>query len=405
MKFKSFKTRITITFVSHFLVAILALAVASTYFAANVIRREAQNHLYTAAESRAGHIDTYLQQNIERLKLITSRTKLRATLAAYNEDPQEQYLVDMTNIIRDAQTSVTEIERICVVDLTGTVIASTNEDFCGKDISSKDFYTGGLLEEHVYYVLEDGTYKMFVTGPFKDGDKILGVGITVLSLDSLREIVHKRTGLGETGEVLIGFMGSENSPVFPLERLFEEVAAEEVSSEATAGPMKAALQGKEQFFPSGTDYRNEEVYAVSQYIESGKLGLVAKIDKADALGDLYMLIAVYGVVALTISILIGLRLRAAAENIVQPLSSLQEGVARISEGDLNYTIRSSSDDEIGALVKAFNGMAQKLKVFKEDMEGQVQKRTAQLQEFNSKMVGRELKMAELKKELEKLRGE
>lgn len=67
-------------------------------------------------------------------------------------------------------------------------------------------------------------------------------------------------------------------------------------------------------------------------------------------------------------------------------------------------------DEIGTLYRAFNEMINKLNAHHQDLEQQIKEKTKQLnakleelEEFNKLMIGRELKMIELKKEIEKLK--
>ncbi len=47
--------------------------------------------------------------------------------------------------------------------------------------------------------------------------------------------------------------------------------------------------------------------------------------------------------------------------LVRPIAALAEGVSRMAEGDLNYKIPISSDDELGKLTRAFNRMVQTVK--------------------------------------------
>ncbi|MDO8429759.1 MAG: HAMP domain-containing protein [bacterium] len=101
--------------------------------------------------------------------------------------------------------------------------------------------------------------------------------------------------------------------------------------------------------------------------------------------------------------------------IAKPLIKLKEAATRIASLDFSSTttttITTGSGDEIGALGQAFNVMISKLKESYSGLEKQVQSRTAQLEEkmaesekMNDLMVGRELKMVELKKEIAELKG-
>lgn len=77
----------------------------------------------------------------------------------------------------------------------------------------------------------------------------------------------------------------------------------------------------------------------------------------------------------------------------------------VAGGNLDVRVMESGADEIGALTKAFNAMTKKLKESRESLEKKVRDRTEKLERDNKIMVGRELKIVELKKEVEDLKGQ
>ncbi len=112
-----------------------------------------------------------------------------------------------------------------------------------------------------------------------------------------------------------------------------------------------------------------------------------------------------------------------ATGVTRPVMELTRAVDRIGNGD--YTVDFSSlyntrvQDEVDKLANAFNQMTidikkgkQKLEDYSSKLEQQVEDRTStlsekmkELEQMNKFMVDRELKMVELKKEIEKLKRE
>lgn len=89
-----------------------------------------------------------------------------------------------------------------------------------------------------------------------------------------------------------------------------------------------------------------------------------------------------------------------------PLLDLKYVVDEIIEtGDLNRQAPDDSDNELGSLGKSFNKLKNKLKKSQFEMEEKVQARTSDLQALNSSMVGRELRMIELKKQVAVLQNQ
>lgn len=108
-----------------------------------------------------------------------------------------------------------------------------------------------------------------------------------------------------------------------------------------------------------------------------------------------------------------------SRNLTRPLKKLLKGTNEIAKGNLDFKIEIESEDELGKLSAQFNEMTQQLKETKINLEKsktglkvEVEERTKELQEklqelenFQKFVVGREIKMMELKKEIKRLEKE
>jgi len=95
--------------------------------------------------------------------------------------------------------------------------------------------------------------------------------------------------------------------------------------------------------------------------------------------------------------------------IIGPVEQLHQGAEKIGQGELDYRLKIDSGDEIEDLAKAFNSMAERIYISHGELQEQVRVRTEELNEklaelkvFNRTMVGRELRMVQLKKEINDL---
>ena len=93
-----------------------------------------------------------------------------------------------------------------------------------------------------------------------------------------------------------------------------------------------------------------------------------------------------------------------AKRITSPIIDLTEVARRISGGDFSQQAKTESSNEIGVLALTFNEMTSKIRDYQQGLEQKVAERTRELERMNKLMVGRELKMIELKKEIERLKG-
>lgn len=96
--------------------------------------------------------------------------------------------------------------------------------------------------------------------------------------------------------------------------------------------------------------------------------------------------------------------------VITPIRKIQEASEKIRAGYLDWRTAVKSKDEFGELAKAFNGMAEKLQKSQTELENTVASRTKELHQrvrelerLTKLLVGRELKMAELKKEIARLK--
>lgn len=117
------------------------------------------------------------------------------------------------------------------------------------------------------------------------------------------------------------------------------------------------------------------------------------------------------VVAILAGALFGIFYIFADRRMSKPLKNMTELAIEISKGKFGEEINITTKDEIGSLAAAINSMSRDLKSLYVEMDKRVKERGAKLEEkiqelqkFKEITVGRELKMIELKKELDKLKG-
>jgi len=134
--------------------------------------------------------------------------------------------------------------------------------------------------------------------------------------------------------------------------------------------------------------------------------VIAKTKKEFLLITLISILAIVGILSFSIKI-----------TVIDPIKQLLKGMDKIGSGGLDYRVRTKRQDEIGDLFSSLNVMAEKLKdrteALKREREGLAEKvaqKTKELQEkvddlekFNKLTIGREIKMVELKKEIDKLK--
>lgn len=371
------------------------------YRSVQLREHDAMSELLAIGKLRADYIENYI------LRLITE-----AELIATQQTLSDEELQRMTGLAQG-------IEGVFVLDAAGDVVATSGKIPHGTNHAEQLPFLAGKTRTTFFpknYSSLSGEYVMVVATPFHDG-----VLVVLMNTQAVEDIVKDKTGLGETGEVLVAIQNGDQR-ISLFDRLFESDAlTQSVENENTAEPMKQALLGNEVTFSSALDYRNEPVIAVSQYITTGNIGLVAKIDRAEIVGVYkkeYLRNAfISGIMILFITILFG---SVVALRISNPINRLIRAMDAISESGFGTKVEEqliTSQNEIGQMAKVFNHMIDRLQESKNEVDMKVHEQTKEiveqqkktkvamqdLEEINKAMVGRELKMVELKKEIERLK--
>ena len=91
--------------------------------------------------------------------------------------------------------------------------------------------------------------------------------------------------------------------------------------------------------------------------------------------------------------------------ISSPLRHLLVTLKNVAQGLKNQKINVESGYEVSEISRAFNLMTEKIDSAQEHLEKQIVSRTKELEEVNTFLIGRELRMIELKKEIQRLKKE
>jgi hypothetical protein len=250
-----------------------------------------------------------------------------------------------------------------------------------------------------HYKASFGEPAFFIGTTVFDGDNFIGALIYQINPDQLDRVMTdnkkwEQQGLGETGESflvaqdykfrsspreflqhpkeyfsLLARQGVSKEKIDWIKRTNSPILIQSVRSEA----VKRALSGQ-----SGEveylDYRGKKALASYQPIRLGQFewGLVAKIDKAEALQGVQRLrnaLLLLGAILIPLLTMLSLAL---ARSFIQPIQRLMGATKQIISGDTAVQVKVDSEDEFGELSRSFNSMASTLKEREEAIRSQLQ---------------------------------
>lgn len=230
-----------------------------------------------------------------------------------------------------------DINDAYIIDLNGKIIASAQKS--GKNAFSsfhklafeegktKIFFSNIYLENTPSQAKDRNTtsYSFTASAPLLDYDrKTVGVVVVEFNVDDFFTLIQDYTGLGHSGETLLGKQ-LEDKVIFLNPLRHDSNAGMRRSVQKNGKIAIPMIRGSGGLNGSGlsVDYRGIEVFAAWRYVPDADWGLVAKIDKDEALKPLKSIrnsIFVTGVILLLFGIVVSLKL---SDSIVRPVDDLE----------------------------------------------------------------------------------
>ena len=360
-------------------------------FARAMLIVQIDERLAMTVSNRQAMLLAYIQQQQERVGLVASRTQLRKLLASHADGslPEAEFREQSHKILLDAQKNSEGFLAICIADAEGRVITATEEADLGRDFSADADFRQGRSERHLglprpvvrqpessaSHATERRRYEAFLTGPtLADDGRPLGVVIVVLDLHRLVQFLSDTTGLGETGEVLVGSRVDEKNR-FLLPPRNSPTTLEVPPDQSPA--IVRAIQGQTGLEAIG-DYRGVPVLAAYRPVGYCDWGLVAKIDITEAYAPVTRL-RLLSLLMTGAMLLIGVAAAyILARRFTRPILGMAHTAAEVAAGNLQARVTVKSRDELGTLADTFNHMTEQLAVSRNTLELRVQERTREL---------------------------
>jgi len=215
-----------------------------------------------------------------------------------------------------------------------------------------------------YYPPSEGP-GAFITAPIIKDGMLLGVVALQMDTKELYEVINNLTGMGATGETVIG-RRIENHVQIAVSLRHDPYAAFKRIVQLGSPDGKPIHEASQGINGLGihTDWRVSEVVAVWQYIPSMQWGMVIKVDSSEAFSSLRHSqenIIIFTLMGLMFAYLLASYL---ALRITRPLEELTEASDAFTAGDRIARIsrRRSSKNELDLLATAFNSMADQIQL-------------------------------------------
>ncbi|MEX0796634.1 MAG: ATP-binding protein [Acidimicrobiia bacterium] len=356
----------------------------------SVLVEESTAKVEAVAEVQKARLAAYVDGVEQSVALVASRTRLRVALGEYEASRDADLRDEMEKILSDAVAADDRVVLLEIRDLAGEVVASTEGDSLYVDENQEylraaqaGIVTGLIVQD------ESGGLSHVAAGPVMLEGRLLGVAVVVEAATPILDLVSDYTGLGDTGETVLGRASPDGGVVFltPL-RFDSDAALARTMADGSAAATLVAVSGEEAVLTDAVDYRGEPVFAATRYLDSADWGIVVKVDTGEVLAPLdeYLFGAVFALIVVVAAAAVGSWI--VARPVAEGVRRVSEASAAIAAGDWSRNVPVDRNDELGDLAENFNVMTGKLRELTRHLEEknlEVEARNRELQFLNEKL--------------------
>ena len=378
--FDSIRSRTIILFLLFSGVPLLTTRLMGFPMIQKAFQESGKRDLESVGHKQAELVSMWMKERKTHVTVMAGEYLINSFLRFNPGDKEYQELTSQLQSIKDNFG----YKEISLADYQGRIRVSTREDLLGLSMAESDYFQealkGNVFVTRVHPSalpiqnesgeMERGVPTLFVSGPVRDDrHRIIGVAslrVDVMSLS--REM--RRVKLGETGETYLvdenGYMITESrfaSTIREMGLIKKRTALELKLVDPTTGQLtrgvQACLKGELGYDVEGyPDYRGVKVLGFWHWIPEYNLGLMSEIDVDEVYRDLHELDKTLKAVAFAFILVTVVAAVFLGRRLTAPILHLTEVSRRMSGGDLHQRAGISSRDEIGALARSFDTMAE-----------------------------------------------
>ena len=354
--------------------------------------------LMTAAESRANHVETFIEEHKHFVQLIANSSIYVELLSISQDSPGFNERFQTVKKVLSSSIGIDpEVIHINLMNKQGGVVCSTTKTMIGLiNKTTQKIISGvkkGVYVSDIHFLQDGGKPVIGIAVPIIKNDELLGAIAAITDLKELFEIMKDRTGLGETGEIYL--VNKDYYMISPSRFKEDVILKQKVETENARYCMEHGEKepmSVSKMISIFSDYRGKNVLGTHVYIPEMQWGLLVEIDEKEAFAPLDKMILLSAALLIIVPIVVVLLGILISRTISRPIQDLHEGTEIIGKGNLDHKVGTDARDEIGQLSRAFDKMTEDLK-----------KTTTSIGELNKEIAERELAEESLRESEEKYR--
>ncbi len=200
------RSKLIVYFLVISLIPLIIIGIFNYISAEQLLKKEILNKLENIATLGEKNIENVIEENLEKIKLISTSLQLKIELDKYNNNiDRNKSQVSMNNILNPIKLVIKNFEDISIRDLTGTIVVSTNKSTIDENHANDKLFIQGKFQNDVsiFFNDENNKLKLYVGSPILYNGKLIGLVTAIYNLENLLSIFQTYEGLGETGEFIL----------------------------------------------------------------------------------------------------------------------------------------------------------------------------------------------------------
>lgn len=371
------------------------------------IKSEILKKLEIVAKLKEKNFQDVFEQNNEKLNLVSSRYQLKVELDNYNKNTNNNNKTAsqkiMNQILNAIKPEITKFEDIIVLDLSGKVVASTNNTYLGTIHTNDIYFSEGKRQNNVTILYKDKNQdlKSYLTGPLILNDKLLGVVTIFYNLGDLLSMFKVFEEQVATGEINLVKKDSNGDALIINPLRFNPDASLNltVSKDKVDTPIIQSLLKNEKTFAETKDYRGVDVLAVTRYLEKLGWGLVVKMDKVEAFAPLENVKYITILSGIMVGVAIIITATFLGNSISRPIKKLRDIMNEVAHGKFDSKIDVKGPTEIEELANQLERMRYNIANTNTHLNELVKERTEKIENAILKLKENEEALEESNKNL------
>jgi PAS domain S-box-containing protein len=336
----------------------LIVGVISYVTTSRELTNRTSDQLTSIAVKQQQKVNGLVQNKQEEVTKLANKYDFQLALGQYLKSKDKTGVDILDQILQAKKTEVPDIKDIYVTNLDGTVISSTVADATNKKLSSN--YAVAASQETSTTVREDsrdGFNKLYITTGVSLGKVDSAVLNVSFRIDDIVAAIQDYTGLGVTGETVIGQKNDKGDVVslFPLR--FNTDAALDTKLN---GLDLFRTVSQDQQGGNPVDYRSQPVMLSRQTINAADWAIATKIDAKEAFAPIVKLRNTMVVIVVATSAALLLIAFYLTRYFTKPILDMAQASQLIGAGNFTTRVDIRRKDELGILGDRINAMGASL---------------------------------------------